>query len=263
MSFRKMALSLGLLSVLGAAAPSFAAENPALRAMIQSRDQMVAHFQQSQLSSMAQDTLDAAVAAGIQALRRENHRATADQLESEYNERFAHFFQEIRILGDLGMQDIGDHKPLSQWLANYYEILKSKLGGGAIKQGILGDIWTLNYAIPVSFSPRNGEWRTHQDGDRIEYRKHFIPMSGVLTYYVSLIACQRVAATQGIPKQVCQKAATELKAVTVRYIAPKVSDYIFLSANKQKADWTVTQDDLVYLTADELEKAISTNGGVL
>jgi hypothetical protein len=215
-------------------------------------------LEEIRLSAMAQETLDGIVRAGVQALFEKGEKAEAARVETEYQEKgFASWFATESRLGDLGLRDIGDHKPLSKWLAGVYDTLEKKVGGTVIHQGLLGDIWSMNYAIPVVFHPRDGDWRTHVlDPDRIEYRKHFIPFANIVTYYTALLACQRVAVQQGLPKEVCQKAATELREVMGRNIAPKISDYIFLRANGQSVAWSVTADDLVYQSADQLEQAI-------
>jgi len=103
-------------------------------------------------------------------------------------------------------RNIGDHKPLSDWLVSVYNAIEAKLiealGPEAamkvMKALRITDIKTFNYCIPVVFNPCNtAEW------DADEYVKHFhgdellnglIPVVG---YWVAWGTCQVVTLGTG------------------------------------------------------------------
>ena len=76
----------------------------------------------------------------------------------------------------------------------------------------------------MAFDPRNSDW------DKAEYAKHFVPLSGVTTYWSVQTACS--IGTSGIGMLlVCQVASLAAEKVMVKKIAPKISDKIYDRAN--------------------------------
>lgn len=105
----------------------------------------------------------------------------ADAIWLEWNEYKA----AIRQLSESRFaEDIGDHKPLSLWLARMYERLSGKFGPAITQAMHLNDLNIINFAIPVVFNPSNSEI------DREEYARHFVPLSGTFTYWILLGICE-------------------------------------------------------------------------
>jgi hypothetical protein len=159
---------------------------------------------------------------GIQELRNAGDNAAADQFEQEWN---------TVILPSLNRtmnpMELGDHDPLSPWLAKFYQTLMTDTHGLIKSIRSISDINTANYALGVVLFP-NGKWRTNTDYDRIEYRKHFIPFADIATYWISLEACNYYTAKYAAPlKQVCSYAADKLDFYMGRYVAPVLSDEVF------------------------------------
>lgn len=70
-------------------------------------------------------------------------------------------------------RDIGDHSPLSKWLAEKYDVLELVLGLDIMRATRLIDLKTFNYTPPVVFNPCTFDMDSVTI-DRIdEYRNHF------------------------------------------------------------------------------------------
>jgi hypothetical protein len=91
--------------------------------------------------------------------------------------------------------DIGDHNPLSLWLANLYDHVEALLGVDLCRILHLSDIKTFNFCIPVVFRPctfpmdavtgsRELEWIRHFDEGAIYYG-----LFPVVLYWIADIAC--------------------------------------------------------------------------
>lgn len=159
------------------------------------------------------------------------------------------------------MKDLGDHSPLLPWLEGFFQKVSDKYGTIILSLPMISEVRTLNFAIPVVFSP-HGSWQMADVDSRIEFRKHFIPFANIITYYAANYGCLYVVQQNGLGqfKKLCTKAAEKLKFVMGRYIAPVISDFIFKSTNNNNNSETLefTDKELVYTTAEELLNAVKT-----
>lgn len=262
MEFRKSLVLFTGLALLGAlpARADFNADALAgLQAALAARDKAITDVYSPDARHVAQWALDTVVFEGLRALRNNGDHRLANRYEDEWNHQFTDALTRDAILGD--------HKPLLQWLANFYDKLEDRLGTTTIRNGLLGDIYLMNFAIPIVFTPK-GDWRTPTSPNRdwVEYRKHFIPFSNVITYWGVKIACNKIMKNRGAGKdgqKLCEKAATKLRFVMGRYIAPKISDFVFKKANGETADLNITPVDLVYSNAQGLFDDLKKEGGAL
>ncbi len=201
------------------------------------------HLIQTQLNSgniaePAQKALNILVARGIANLAAAGETTLADQLDREWNSGFVdylprHLVADFASPYGVSFVDIGDHDPLSPWLAKFHDTLSEKTGGIIDGIRIVHDIFTMNYALGVVLHPKSTKWKSGQaQEDEWEYRKHFIPMANIITYWVTLETCNYVAAKK-FPqaKQLCDTAATKLEFYMGRYWAPKISDFVYEKAN--------------------------------
>lgn len=115
------------------------------------------------------------------AFRIRGMNAEADDIWLEWNEYRAAI---RRLAHSRNNEDIGDHKPLSLWLARMYERLATKFGPAITQAMHLNDLNVINFGIPVAFNPGNSEI------DREEYARHFVPLSGIFTYWILLGICE-------------------------------------------------------------------------
>lgn len=176
------------------------------------------------------EILDGMVQQGMQNLKDAGEADLSQQLQNEWKTVYSTALTDANTVGVL---DLGDHPPLSQWLANFIDVLNQKTRGIAGKMQLIADLTTLNYAIPIVFHPA-GNW-TGPYGDKawIEYRLHFIPFANVLTYWGALEGCKYAAEQAGwqILEKVCDTVSNKLEFYMGRYLAPRISDYVFTDAN--------------------------------
>lgn len=182
------------------------------------------------LAMRADQALDVIVARGVERLRAEGDAAYADQAEGEWSEHFRGFL--THAMATHGGRDIGDHKPLIEWLAQFYDRIESVIGIEACKSLHLSDIKTFNFCIPVVFHPctfpmdavtisRKNEYRNHFDKGAVYYG--LIP---VICYWVVDIAC--LAATQGGGAVwLCSPLGSAGEFIMGKWFAPKLSDFVF------------------------------------
>ena len=154
----------------------------------------------------------------VQILRAKGHEAEADLVWREYQDNFKGF-----VTLEVMKCDLGDFAPLNDYLAGVLEILRFTLGEFLMDQFHLSDIRILNYAIPVVFHPCNSDW-----SNKKEYRLHFVPFSGVVTYWSVWLGCT-IAGGLPIPLA-CSAAGTLGKQLMIFVFAPGLSNFIFTQA---------------------------------
>lgn len=151
-------------------------------------------------------------------LRKRGHSYQGNQMETEWFDTY-----QYRLLKG---RDIGDHGPLSQWLADKYNMLEFLLGVEVCKALHFSDLKTFNYCIPVVFNPCNPEW------DKEEYKRHFSEGSvyyglvPTVSYWVLYGACG--AATMGTGFIYgCGLAGAISEKLVAMFVAPRLSDFIW------------------------------------
>lgn len=153
--------------------------------------------------------LNAMVRFAIFKLKAKGHKIQAAKLQSEWENKWQY---------DLLRRDLGDHRPLSAWLAEKYEILEFILGTGFMELTRLVDLKIINYAIPVVFS-------CVDDVDVVEFSKHFIPLSKVTIYWGSFFAC--VGGTWGTGFLFCSPISMGCEFLTGRFVAPRLNEPVW------------------------------------
>ncbi len=198
--------------------------------------------------ALATESFDAMFAVAAKELVKAGYQREADQLNAEWKDLYRG-----QMLGLDG--DVGDHTPLSQWVEDWYKKLEDLLGVQLMELLHLRDIWVLNYTVPVVFHAQAATaWCTEQlakypqDTCEDEYRRHFAgtrwekgpdPLAtavlhhgfaGVVTYWVVWAACE--AATYGSGYGLVCSPAGDLAEIAVeKWVAPKVSDKLYVRAN--------------------------------
>jgi hypothetical protein len=105
---------------------------------------------------------------GVQALNDAGDPDGAYIFDFNYRTQYRGFLTRM-----VQFKDIGDHKPLIQFLADFYNRIVFVIGIDACKALHLSDIYTFTYAIPVVFRPASFPMDA-VTGLRIdEYRRHF------------------------------------------------------------------------------------------
>jgi hypothetical protein len=125
----------------------------------------------------ADQAVDGALKRAIKELRKKGYSSYAQTIEFEWTAYYGNsLFTDER--------NIGDHKPINQWLAEKYQVIEMFLGVEVCKALHISDIKTLNFGIPVTIHPCSFPMDLVQ-GERVdEYVRHFAGgPNGDDTYY--------------------------------------------------------------------------------
>lgn len=153
-------------------------------------------------------TVESMVTLSTELLVRHGRRDLADDFEIRYYENFRNFFSSNKA--------IGDHAPFSAFLDELYVALELTIGPETIALFHLGDIKTVNYAIPLILDPNIAY-------DLIDFQDHFTPLAGAVSYWGVFAACA-VVSYGGLAGIVipfpCNLPANLLRTLAVEYIGP-------------------------------------------
>jgi hypothetical protein len=195
---------LGFLFLVGAT-PSFAA-NPKYDPRPDVK-RITEAIENGQLKEQALTAVDSLLITGGEELRARGESALADKLASEW-QYYAWSW------------DLGDHAPIWPWLRDTYEQLTKILGERTMKRLHLTDLHILNHALPVVINPRGRDW------DRAEYRKHFVPLVAVISYWGTYLGCRYVIEWTFLRK-VCNPAAGAARWWMETKVGPGLSDRVY------------------------------------
>lgn len=175
-------------------------------------------------------TIDFLINQAVETLKAKGRQGEAAQLLLEYQTN-KNLVEKTYFLYLAGDKALGDHKPLSDWLAEVYNRLEGIFGAEYMKVSRLEHIKIINYGVPVTFQPR-GDSRNNDKWDINEYRLHFVPLSGVATFWTVWTVC--VGTTSGainITAFVCIAPAEASRIKVEKDVAPYVSDVVYKEAN--------------------------------
>ncbi len=190
-------------------------------------DGVIDSFTSLEFRERTQHSMNFLVESAIFALEYYGHKEDADQARKEWKEQFANYLLSFQSM------DLGDHNPLSQWLADFYKKLRLRFGDQMVKMMHLDDINTLNYAIPVAFQPK-GDVKTGDTWDKLEYSLHFVPFVSVVTYWGSYAACFYFTKGEPTIRKYCKQIAKILRTGMKNWVAPKLSDFVYDKAFDRK-----------------------------
>jgi hypothetical protein len=197
-----MKLVLGLL-ILGVVSQTHAADydhRPDVERITRSIDM-------GGLTDEMQTAIDSLVTTGTEEMRARGAVIVADRIAGEWQRYFRRW-------------DLGDHAPLIPMLRNTYLQMEKVLGKARMKKLHLTDIHIINHALPVVLNPKGRDW------DRVEYRKHFVPFAGVLTYWGIYLACRYFVDQSSLVK-ICKPAAGAGRWWMTTSLAPRLSDRVY------------------------------------
>lgn len=167
--------------------------------------------QQGRMRERTNGALNAMIRFAAFKLKTKGHKKEAALLVNEWETRWNGYLMRVG-------RDIGDHRPLSQWLAEKYDMLELILGVDICHMLRLDDLKTVNYGIPVVFS-------CVDNVDVVEFEKHFVPFSGVVIYWTSFFTC--VGGTWGTGFLFCSPISWGCEFVTEKWIAPKLNETVW------------------------------------
>lgn len=189
-------------------------------------ERLVRRFDEGGLVEMAEETerdLDGLFWIAVRNLKRRGHYGLAREIESGWRKQKDTLF----ILALKSNRDIGDFKPLSQWLATAYDKIEAALGLEICRALRLSDIKTYNYTIPVVFRPCSV--------NEMQYELHFIHDSKyrgffpTTAYWATSITCS--VATFGAGYFfICSPIAMLVELGADRWAAPWLAPRIWEAA---------------------------------
>lgn len=215
-----------------------------------------AELDAGRLGTMADRALEQIVVRAQDVLAEHGHRELGDRFAREWGERFRGTLGAYDLRDGMTPEDVGDHAPISSWLAIWYYALESALGVEVMELTHLRDLWVLDFTIPVVLNPHaDTEWCREQlsrlpgDSCQREYLRHFSGtrwgddndagaddqyahdgFAPVVIYWTVWAGCE--AATWGLGwALVCAPAAYLSERVDERRIAPRISDWIWTRYN--------------------------------
>lgn len=142
----------------------------------------------------------------VRELKDRGREAEAWRVWYEYHEHYSQYFTN---------RDLGDHKPLSQWIADTYDLLEFIFGKQFMRVTRLEDIKIINFALPVVFA-------CVDDVDADEYFKHFQPLTGTIAYWSVWGTCTALTFGGGW-FLVCTPAGWAAENLTEKFVAPKLN----------------------------------------
>lgn len=131
-------------------------------------------------------------------------------------------------------EGLGDHQPLSIWLAGVYLMLENYLGSNLLELLHLDDINVFNYSVPVVRDPHEGAAWCQElplTPCKEEYAEHFVPLSGVAAYWVAWATCTGATWGMGAVAMLCSPVGMLTEKFVVVYVGPKLSAKVWARAN--------------------------------
>lgn len=159
-------------------------------------------------------------------LRITGHGDAADQVCRDWQGRF----RGMILRAGRGEEALGDHSPLSPWLAVTCITLKELLGDWVYVSLHLDDLEILNFGLPVMFDPHaDSVWCNEepQTPCRDEYREHAGPVIGVTSYWLAWGVCTGATWGAGAITFICTPVGMVTERVVLVSVAPKISDFVW------------------------------------
>ena len=163
-------------------------------------------IERGELKEKSIEAIGNAIAFGANELKKRGFHEDAERITSEWKGLYK------PLLG-LSILDIGDHNPI-KWLYDVWYKLDDVLGTEIMVMAHLDDIWIFAYSIKVV-------WQCQDNVSELEYKLHFVPFLGSVTFWTVLIICDI-----GVPvpwSLLCSPAAMLAEAICREYVAPPLS----------------------------------------
>jgi len=180
----------------------------------------------------ADEALDALLRRADSVLRNTGHDKLADEIFIEYEMYYRGHYQ----ITALGMKEMGDHEPWSEWLENLHLKIENAVGEVMCEFFHFHDLYIFNHAIVVMIEPQSYtliDYKDHFSGHLIWgwYWEHH-GGAGVITYWTVEIACTIMTNGLGIIPFVCSPIAAFAEHIMDKTIAPPIATWVWERANE-------------------------------
>lgn len=154
------------------------------------------------LEERTRKAIENIIKASTAELRKHKAKKLADRIEDEYRTIYS-------------SRALGDHQGV-QWLLKIHAEIEFVLGETICRALRTHDLWVLGMTIGVVF-------RCQDNVDENEYKLHFVPLAGVISYWVSAGACTGATLGMGGVSFLCGFVGLGVEMLTTRFIAPPLS----------------------------------------
>jgi len=160
-------------------------------------------------------------------LRNTGHDDLADEIFYEYDT----YYRGSIVNKAMGIAEIGDHPPLSEWLDSVHKKIEDAIGKFLCDFFHFHDIFIINHAIPVVFNPSKYELKDYLD----HFSGHLIwgfwwehhGLAGVITYWTVEAICSVSTGGVGLAVFACGPIAGLAEHVMDKRLAPPIARRIW------------------------------------
>jgi hypothetical protein len=164
----------------------------------------------------------------------EDYKYLADNIEQDYLLFYKNYYKKQF----LGLLEMGDHEPMSDWLRTVHKKIHDAIGEFICEQTHIHDLYILNHSIPVVFSPSSYTLKDYLD----HFAGHLIwgwwwehhGFAGVVTYWVIQGTCIGMTWGLGILDFVCSPIASLGEHIMDKRIAPDMGERIWQRAQERQ-----------------------------
>jgi hypothetical protein len=184
----------------------------------------------AQFAQKNDEAIDRIICTATKVLRAKGYDQEAEDLQKEHSEGYQTAVSDL--CAGVVRTGIGDHRPLSQWLAKVYDKLEAKLGTFIMEATRLRDIKIFNYCIPVCFNPK-GDPKINPliSWGLDEYLVHFVALASVTAYWVTWAICVGLTWGMGAVSFLCNLPAMGIERLIATKVAPNWGKRVYLRAN--------------------------------
>ncbi len=164
-------------------------------------------------------------------LRNMGHDELADQIFFEYDT----YYRGAIVNKAMGIKEIGDHPPLSEWLDTIHTKIEEAIGQFFCDFFHFHDIFIINHALPVVFNPSKYQLKDYLD----HFSGHLIwgfwwehhGLAGVITYWTVEVICSVSTGGVGLAVFACGPIAGLAEHLMDKRIAPPIGKRIWQRYN--------------------------------
>jgi hypothetical protein len=220
----RLRLIIAAVAGLMISAPAVAGTiDSANNAILKEHFQVISEMAKYQFKEKAAEAMTVMVAESANLLDVKGFHDDAARIRAKWKTDLPHLFNGV-------IDQIGDHDPLNDDLALIYDTLRQRLGDQELRKYHLDDINTINYTAPVVFQPA-GDRRNGDTWNQAEYTRHFVPFSGIVSYWTSYLICIHQVGTEDWAKSYCGKASLIMRNGMQNLVAPQLASAIYQHAN--------------------------------